>query len=340
MKNYRSQLTAIWIVCAVVFLAFVGWKAKSWITSWRTNYVVGTFQGTFSLDETRVRIPADKTGLVVAKIEGHGPPTWMRSFSGLSPGRAAAHVVLPDLSVVVAGVFERELRSNEGPASPLLSTDDKQGVFTLQIGSDGSVIAQKLLASGDEFKTPVIRFHDDRLIVDVRYRGKLSVGGKATNEGTKSPALHLELSPNGELMRWDASGGETTGAAEQGAPNVPKVALMSASGTCEVCHLHTATNDPNCVDVRDNVCNAQGDTWCCNTDWDRICENEGFDAGTSFGVANVVCTCAHGARSTGELLPPQCDPTGCVRTVDDNPAAWACGWSYWSSQCVTWAKGC
>jgi hypothetical protein len=221
MTNYRSQLTGIWIVCAVLFLAFVGWKAKSWIATWRTNYVVGTFQGTFSLDETRVRIAPDKTGLVVAKVVGHDGPSWMRSFSGLSPGRAVPHVILPDLSVVVAGVFERELRSNEGPARPLLRTDDKQAVFTMQIGPDGGVIAQSLLASGDEFRTPVIKFHDDRLIVDVRYRGKVSVGGKAANEGIKSPALHLELSPNGELMRWDASGGDSTRAAEQGAPSAP-----------------------------------------------------------------------------------------------------------------------
>ncbi len=339
MTNYRSQLTGIWIVCAVLFLAFVGWKAKSWITTWRTNYVVGTFQGTFSLDETRVRIAPDKTGLVVAKVEGHDGPTWMRSFSGLSPGHAVPHVILPDLSVVVAGVFERELRSNEAPTHPLLRTDDKQAVFTMQIGPDGSVIAQTLLASGDEFRTPVIRFHDDRLIVDVRYRGKLSVGGKAANEGIKSPALHLELSPNGELMRWDAGGGESTGAAEQGAPHVQELA-MSASATCEVCHLHTATNDPNCVGVRTNVCNAQGDNWCCSTDWDRICENEGFDAGTSFGVPNVICTCAHSMRTTGELLPPQCDPTGCVGNVENNVSAVSCGWNYWANQCVSWAKGC
>jgi hypothetical protein len=333
MTNYRSQLTGIWIVCAVLFLAFVGWKARSWITAWRTNYVVGTFQGTFSLDETRVRIPADKTGLVVAKVEGRGGPIWMRSFSGLSPGRAAPRVILPDSSVVVAGVFERELRTAETPDRLLLRTDDKQGVFTLQIGSNGRTTSQRLLASGEEFATPTIKLRGDRVVVDVRSKGSVSVGGKAANGGIDSPTLHLELSPSGEIMRWEGTGG-----AEHGAPSELRLA---PSTTCEVCRWLTPKDDPNCAAVHSVVCDSgtgMGDPWCCSTGWDRLCMNEALGP---LRPSGVTCTCEHGPLADGHLLPPLCPgPTlpNCVSLTDDGDSY--CGWSGWDDQCIFEYNGC
>jgi len=352
-----NQSRGILIACIAVFLALVTYKVTTWVWFWRATYVVGTFQGTLSFDKSRVRIAPDKTGMFVARVEGHDGPAWIRSFSGLSPGRAAQHVVLPDSSVAVIGVFDGELRSLEMPGHPLLRTEDKQGVFAMQIRPDGNIIAQRLLASGEEFKTPVIKLRHDQIIVDVRYSGRVNVEGKAASDGIHSPALHLELSPSGEILRWEANGSKS-GGAERGAPAVRKLELMDpAQPTCEVCRLDTPTEDPNCEPALTDVCDVQGDSYCCLTEWDRWCEGEGAIAGRDHHVPGVVCTCAHSLGTTGELLPAVCSsawtcPAGCNSNCppctancpsDCNPSCvervddlyWYCSTEGWNAECVS-----
>jgi hypothetical protein len=332
MMNHRSQLTAIWIGCVVLFLGFVAYTSKGWFLNWRTNYIVGTFQGTFSLDQTRVRISPDKTGLVIARVEAQRRPAWIRSFSGLSPGHATDHVTLPDLSVLIVGVFERELRSGEEPERVLLRADGAQAVFSMRIRSDGRTIIQTVLASAEGFDSPLIKRRDDHFDVDIRYAGKLNVGGKSGDQGIRSPTLHLELSPRGENTRWEATG--SVGPAVPVAPKMADMADPNTLGTCEVCRWYTPKDDANCGSVRGVVCS--GDGWCCSTGWDRLCMNEALQP----PLPGVTCTCVHGPHGEGELLHPQCPGPvpNCVSVVDQGDAF--CGWNAWDGLCVSEASAC
>jgi len=307
------------------------------------SYVVGTFEGTFSLDRTRVVAGEGVTALVVSKLDQHGKPEWMRSFDRLPKGYAVVHSVLPGGGVAVLGVVTSGSVKFDKPEQVITGADHRHVLFLAVVSAQGRVTSVAPVVTANFLKSPQIDSEGGEISVSVPYEGEADIQGTQQPRGDGFTRLKFGLTRELKItnvMRIKASldadpaSAKQRHAAASPGPGLRMASMMMQGGTCNVCSSDPVQGDPDCMTCVATMLPRA--PWCFVTSWDRPCMDEALLRCVSGNGITIACNCPHDTCTQGMLLHPQCDlgsHTFCVQNISTRDQY--CGRSAWDGICVS-----
>ncbi|MEA2698368.1 MAG: hypothetical protein QOI66_2639 [Myxococcales bacterium] len=345
-KQRRSvYVRNLFIVSALIFLGCIVKEAKNnpppLIQQVPTtpNYVVGTFEGTFSLDRTRVVAEEGVTALVVSRLDQRGKPEWMRSFDRLPKGYAVVHSVLPGGGVAVLGVVTSGSVKFDKPEQIITGAEHRHVLFLAVVSANGRVTSVAPIVTAVFLKSPQIDHEGGNIFISVPYEGEADIQGARQPRGDGYSRLKFGLTRDlkvinpmiikASLDADPASAKQRQAATSQG-PGLRMASMTMAGSTCNVCSFEPVVGEAACMTCVATL--SPKAPWCFVTSWDRPCMDEALLRCFSGNGITIACNCPHDTCTQGMLLNPQCDHSTCVNGIDAKDSY--CGTSGWDGTCV------